>query len=125
MPFISSGELCSRIKALYRKTLHLNNSFLSINMDYCLIPSISSSKSTYPYNDIVKKLALTFLWEYTCNSKASLSQIPFSWRRRIKTGTQFFTLLLFFFTVLLFYLLSYTALFFFPFQPCLYTEHRF
>ena len=27
MPFISSSELCSRIKALYRKTLHLNNPF--------------------------------------------------------------------------------------------------
>ena len=28
MPFISSSELCSRIKALYRKTLYLNNPFL-------------------------------------------------------------------------------------------------
>ena len=28
MPFISSSELCSRIQALYRKTLHLNNPFL-------------------------------------------------------------------------------------------------
>ena len=29
MPFISSSELCSRIKALYRKTWYLNNPFLS------------------------------------------------------------------------------------------------
>ena len=28
MPFISSSELCSRIKALYRKTWYLNNPFL-------------------------------------------------------------------------------------------------
>ena len=31
MPFISSSELCSRIKALYRKTLYLNNPFLSFS----------------------------------------------------------------------------------------------
>ena len=30
MPFISSSELCSRIKALYRKTLYLNNHFQSL-----------------------------------------------------------------------------------------------
>ena len=30
MPFISSSELCSRIKALYRKTLYLNNPFLTL-----------------------------------------------------------------------------------------------
>ena len=27
MPFISSSELCSRIKAMYRKPLYLNNPF--------------------------------------------------------------------------------------------------
>ena len=32
MPFISSSELCSRIKALYRKTWYLNNPFLHIIM---------------------------------------------------------------------------------------------
>ena len=29
MPFISSSELCSRIKALFSKTLYLNNPFLN------------------------------------------------------------------------------------------------
>ena len=32
MPFISSSELCSRIKALYRKTLYLNNPFYNIHV---------------------------------------------------------------------------------------------
>ena len=31
MTFISSSQLCSRIKALYRKTLYLNNPFLSFS----------------------------------------------------------------------------------------------
>ena len=33
MPFISSSELCSRIQALHRKILHLNNPFQWRNID--------------------------------------------------------------------------------------------
>ena len=38
MPFISPSELCSRIKALYRKTWYLNNPFLI----YLLLSSAGS-----------------------------------------------------------------------------------
>ena len=36
MPFISSSELCSRIKAVYRKTLYLNNPFPFLIFDIAL-----------------------------------------------------------------------------------------
>ena len=35
MPFFSSSELCSRIKALYRKTWYLNNPFPRFKAKRC------------------------------------------------------------------------------------------
>ena len=43
MPFISSSELCSRIKALYRKTWYLNNPFLFL----CFVLFLARPKSEY------------------------------------------------------------------------------
>ena len=55
MPFISSSELCSRIKALYRKTWYLNNPFQNI-YTYCGVCVKSSDMHSDEVKDTAKEL---------------------------------------------------------------------
>ena len=81
MPFISSSELCSRIKALYRKTWYLNNPFHTvINCSICdshcitenqniVIPRLTydfdkDNVSFFHFQSLVFAIKFTLTWSF-------------------------------------------------------------